>query len=142
VSVRIEMIGLDELREQLRRLPDDLALEAGAIVLTHAEDAQRRVQAAYPTGPTGNLKRGVTAIRQNEGRFGAKALVRSRAPHAWLFENGTTRPRTTRSGANRGQMPAAPASQQAIPIFIRVRRNMVAALIQLVQRAGLTVTSS
>jgi hypothetical protein len=131
---KLQLNGLDELRRQLRELPEDLAREGGVIVTAHAEDAQRRVQTAYPEGPTGNLKRGVTANRAaDSSRFGAKAIVRSRAPHAWLFENGV-----------RGKAPRreTPVNQQAIPIFIQVRRVMVQALIQLVQRAGLTVTSS
>lgn len=137
---RLQMNGLDELRRELRQLPEDLAREASAIILAHAEDAGRRVRTAYPEGPTGNLKHRVT-VNQEAGRFGTRALVRSRAPHAWIFEKGT-RDRRTHSGANRGRMPAAPESQQMIPIVIRVRRLMVAALIQLVEKAGLTVTSS
>lgn len=137
---RLRMEGLDELREALRQLPEELAQEAGAIVMAHAEEAQRRVQQAYPQGPTGNLRRGVTTNRE-ASRFGAKAIVRSRAPHAHLFEYGS-RPRRTQRGANRGQMPAGSEAERMIPIIIRVRRNMVAALIHMVQKAGFTVTSS
>jgi hypothetical protein len=131
---KLQINGLAELREQLRNLPDDLAQEAGVVVTAHAEDAQRRVQNAYPEGPTGNLKRRVTVNREvSSSRFGAKALVSSRAPHAWLFENGV-----------RGKAPRreTPANEQAIPIFVQVRRRMVEALIQVVQKAGLTVTAS
>lgn len=134
------MEGLQELRQQLRKLPEDLAREAGAIVIAHAEEAQRRIQSAYPEGPTGNLKRGVTAQHQGSA-LAATAIVRSRAKHAWLFENGTA-PRRTQRGAYRGRMPAAPDSQQMIPIVIQARRRMVSALIQMVQKAGLEVTSS
>jgi len=132
VSVKIQIDGLAAFRTALRNLPDDLTQEAGAIVLAHAEDAKQRVQGAYPEGPTGNLRRGVT-MNKEASNFGARAIVRSRAPHAWLFEHGVrgTAPRRT-----------VPPDQEAIPIFIRVRRNMVTALIHMVQRAGLVVTES
>ncbi len=132
MTAKLELQGLDELRQALRSLPDDLAQEAGVIVLAHAEDAQRRAKAGYPEGPTGNLRHRVT-LNQDATRFGAKAIVRSRAPHAWLFENGV-----------RGKAPrrTVPESQKFIPAMIQVRRRMVAALIHMVQKAGLTVTSS
>ncbi len=42
MSVKVELAGLDELRAALRNLPADLAREAGAIVLAHAEQAAFR----------------------------------------------------------------------------------------------------
>lgn len=137
----VQWTGLEEFRTALRNLPSDLAQEAGAIVIAHAEFAKQEIQASYPEGPTGNLKRGVTIEKQQAGPFAAVAIVRSRAPHATIYEKGTAQRRTA-GGANRGSMPAAPPSQQFIPIAIRARRRMVAALIQLLQRAGLVVTES
>lgn len=140
MSASVEMIGLDALRLALRNLPEELTAEANAIVESHAAEAARLVQTAYPEGPTGKLKRGVS-MRSEHGRFGVSAIVSSRARHSHLFERGTG-PRRTASGANRGQMPAAPDSQRMIPIIVRTRRRMVAALIQLVERAGFTVVAS
>lgn len=157
MSVRLKMDGLAELRAALRALPDDLAQEAAAIVQAQAEYAQQQIVAAYPErttnlnpGPTrksrwfppGILKARVTSTREpGAARFGARAVVRSRAPHAWLFENGT-KPRQTRNGASRGRMPVAPESERMIPIAIRRRRVMVQALIDLVRRAGFNVETS
>lgn len=141
MSVKLQIDGLTEFREALRQLPQELTAEAGAIVLAIAEEAGQQIQAAYPQGPTGNLKRRVTVTKEPSSAFGVRATVRSRAPHASIFEKGTGQ-RQTRTGANRGRMPVAPPNEQMIPIAIRARRRMVLALIQMLQRAGLVVTQS
>jgi hypothetical protein len=138
-STRLQMNGLAEFRAQLRNLPEDLAQEAGAIVMALAESAQQAVQQAYPEGPTGNLRRGVTVNRADASRFGVRAIVRSRARHSHMFEFGT-KTRQTRKGANRGMMPQAPESQRMIPIMQRRRRVMVQALIGVVKKAGFVVS--
>lgn len=135
--VKVELRGLTELRQALRQLPADLTEEAGAIVLSHAEEAARQIQTAYPVGPTGHLRGGVV-VEQRQSPLAATALVRSRARHAHLFERGTTFRRTD-SGANRGTMPEAPINQQMIPIAIRLRGRMVQQLKALVRRAGFEV---
>lgn len=137
-TTRLELKGLTEFQRALRQLPDDLVDEAGAIVIAQAEEAQRQIRTAYPQGPTGNLRRGVT-IERNRSKLATHAIVRSRAKHAHLFERGTG-PRRTASGANRGRMPTAPESQQMIPIVVRRRRAMVAALKDLVRRAGFQIS--
>lgn len=135
----LKMQGLDELRRQLRSLPEDMTQEANVIVRAHADDAARAIVSGYAEGPTGNLRRGVVTERgAGTGRLGASAIVRSRAKHAWLFENGSGQRRTS-TGANRGRMPAAPESQRFIPKAIRVRRRMVEALKDLLRRAGFEV---
>jgi hypothetical protein len=137
VAVKLQMDGLSELRDALRKLPEHLADEAGVIVQAHADDAQRRIQQAYPEGPTGNLRRGVTK-EHYQSRFTSSAIVRSRAKHAWLYERGT-QSRRTRTGASRGQMPQAPDPNRMIPIVVRKRKQMVEALKDLVRRAGFQV---
>lgn len=138
---RLQMNGLSELRTALRQLPETLANEAEAIATSQAEYARGQIQSAYPQGPTGNLKRGVTASKEGGGaRFGVRAIVRSRARHSHLFEFGT-KLRRTKTGANRGQMPQAPESERMIPIVVRRRRAMVQALIDLVRKAGFQVES-
>jgi hypothetical protein len=135
--VGIQWTGLESFRAELRKLPEHLAEEAGVIVLAHAAEAERLVETAYPTGPTGNLKRGVKLTTEST-RLAAVGTVKSTAPHAHLFERGTQR-RQTKKGANRGVMPVAPHSQQMIPIIVSVRRRMVMALMTLVERAGFTI---
>jgi len=140
VSSKLELKGMTEFQRALRSLPEDLRDEAAVIVQAQADEAQRQIRVAYPEGPTGNLRRGVTAER-NTSKFGIRAIVRSRAKHAHLFEFGT-RPRQTGQGWNRGTMPQAPEGQRMIPIVIRRRRAMVNALIDLVKRAGFQVTQT
>jgi hypothetical protein len=137
MSAKVQMNGLDELRAELRRLPEELATEAGDIVLAHAEAAKRDVQSDYPTGKTGNLKRRVSVLR-NRSKVTTQAIVKGTAPHAFIFEKGTVN-RQTDKGWNRGRMPEAPESQRAIPKFIRARAKMIEALKQLVRSKGAQV---
>lgn len=129
--------GMTEFRNALRHIPDELASEAVDIVTATAEGAAQEIRAAYPEGPTGNLKRRVK-VERAESRFGAAAIVRSQARHAHLYEWGTKR-RQNRHGANRGQMPKAQAGTAMIPIAQRARSRMLRALVALVRRAGFEV---
>jgi len=129
MPVTLKMTGLTELRAALRNLPEELTGEASAIVLAHAEEAQRRIESGYPQGPTGNLKRGVVTQRSSS-RFTAGATVLSRAKHAYLYEHGFTR---------KGKNTARKTPQAMIPIVVRVRAQMVRSLIQLVRSVGFEV---
>jgi len=143
----VKWTGLDELREQLRRLPLELADEAQAIVDAHARMAQQDVQAGYPS-VTGRLIGGVRVTLHSLARWGAGAVVKSTAPHAWVFEHGTkarTFTGTDKLGrvfdnAPRGTMKAASRDQQAIPKFIHWRARMYAQLAAMVERHGLVVS--
>ncbi len=143
------MSGLEELRAELRKLPEDLATEAGDIVLAHAEMAKRDVQAGYPVRtsnmnpgpnrktpwyPPGNLQRRIT-VQRNRSKVASAASVRVTAPHAAIFEFGTDK-RTTEKGWNRGRMPKADEATAAIPKFMRARFRMVEALKEMVRRVS------
>jgi len=130
--------GLAELREALKSLPADLAREAGGIVTTTAHAAAAQIEAAYPTGPTGNLKRGVSVEMRSDSAASVSAIVRNRARHAYIFERGTG-PRRWQNGKATGSMPAG---RVFIPIAMEQRRRMLSLLIDLVERAGLKVTGS
>lgn len=138
MSSRVILDGLREFKQHLRNLPEHLKDEGGVIVEAQAQEAERRIQQAYPQGPTGNLRRRVSRDSQRS-RFGASSTVRSRAQHAHIFERGTG-PRRTRSGANRGSMPQGLEEERMIPIVVRRRRIMVEALKDLVRRAGFQVS--
>jgi hypothetical protein len=138
VPTKLELVGLSEFKRALHNLPQDLTDEASVIVQAQADEAQRQIRTAYPEGPTGNLRRGVQTER-NVSKFTSRAVVRSRAKHAHIFERGT-RQRRTDKGWNRGAMPAADVQEQMIPIVIRRRRVMVEALKALVRRAGFQVS--
>lgn len=141
MSVTLTWSGLQEFKTALHQLPDELKDEGAVIVERAANDAAREIEAGYPIGPTGNLKRGVTVTRDpSQSRLGVRVTVRSRAKHAHLFERGTKGLRRTHSGANRGRMPEAAQSAKMIPKAQRVRRRMVTDLIALVRRAGFQVT--
>ena len=156
-NIQIQMNGLDELRQTLQKLPEHLIEEASDIIIAHAEQAQREVQDNYPVRttnlhptarrrtpwyPPGNLKARVRILKNRTLVF-TSALVQSRAPHAWLYENGTKgHKRQTDKGWNRGAMPEAPLDKKAIPRFIRIRARMVKALTELLQREGFEVHQS
>lgn len=134
--------GMAELRAALRRLPDDLAGEAGHIVEAAANAAAAEVRQGYQARlkghgrQPGRLVGGVSVSRFEAGRAAAAAVLKSDAPHAWMFEHGT-QARHTDLGANRGAMPPA---HVFVPAAMRVRARMYEELAALVRRAGLEVT--
>jgi hypothetical protein len=136
-SIRLKIEGLDELRAALQQLPADLAADASEVVAAVAQSVDREIIAGYPTGPTGHLKQRVS-IDLTRGRVFTGATIRSRAPHATIFERGT-RVRQTRRGANRGQMPAADPAQAMIPKMIRARRRLYEALADVLRQQGFEV---
>jgi len=135
--VSFEIQGLREFLNELQKLPDEMTDEATAIVQAHAKDAQREIVNDYPE-VTGTLKRSVSYDDQSRSRVSARAVVRSRAFHVWMFENGTRQRKTSR-GWNRGAAKAAPVSEKAIVAAMAHRSRMIAALIALVRRAGFEV---
>ena len=152
MSVRLLFEGMNELRDALHNLPNELALEAREVVSNAATDAMRETVNAYPIRttnvnpgihrkttyfPPGNLRRRVTIVNKSNNAS-ALSVVRSAAPHAHLFEDGTAR-RTNSKGANRGSMPKAPLSELMIPKVIRIRRRMYEQLIAIVRAAGFVV---
>src|SRR5262249_7768339 len=80
--------GLDELRAELRKLPEDLAGEASAIIATHATGAQQEIIAGYPD-VSGRLRGGVRLGLNSYGRYGANYILKSTAKIAWIFEHGS-----------------------------------------------------
>ena len=142
MSSRLELKGLSELQRALRSLPEDLRDEAAVIVLAQRDEAHRQLGAAYAEGKTGRLRRGVTS-EQDVSRFSVRGVLRSRAPHANLWEQkNPPKKRQTSKGYNRGTMRTTPENQKMIPIAIRRRRAMVNALIELVKREGFQVTQT
>lgn len=141
VHNELKITGLTELRAALRQLPADLAREAGAIVMGHAEAAASHMAPGYAAHVyTGTLAGSLSVTKEEAyARFGARAVVRNTAPHAHWAEKGTTVRTTTKTKANRGAM-------RALKIFIppaqRSRELMVHALMALVERAGFKVSGA
>lgn len=127
--------GLDELREELRRLPAELRDQGRTIVLGQANGAAASIRAAYPKRAQ-TLADSVMVTTFDSSQFGAGATVKNTAYHAWMFENGT-QARHTALGANRGVMPAG---HVFIPELMRHRRAMWQQLTELLRTAGLQVS--
>lgn len=133
---RIRFDGLAELKAALKALPTELRDESAAIVYANADEARNEIIAAYPKH-TGNLKNHVY-VQRKPGQFGAAAIVKNTAKHAWIFENGT-QARHTDIGANRGSMPAG---HVFVPAVIRRRRIMYDVLKDLLVKHGLIVSGN
>jgi len=137
---KFEIAGLDDLKKALRALPAELADDAAGLVRSHALNAAGAIRAGYARR-TGNLQAGVYATDLGVGtKFGARWIVRSRAPHAYIYEYGTqARHYFTPKGAKHatGIMPAAPAGRAFIPRMIEARRRLYAELEWVLVRNGL-----
>ncbi len=129
--------GLEELKAELRVLPETLVGEGTHIVTRAADEASGEMIRAYEGHHySGNLAAHVSVSQQETGRGGILAIVKNTAAHAWIFENGT-QARHTSLGAFRGVMPAG---HVFVPIAIRNRRAMYDALKAMIARQGLEVS--
>jgi HK97 gp10 family phage protein len=137
MNAQLKITGLDELRAALKKLPADLQREAAVIVQAQAEQMAVEVQGQYPS-VTGNLRSHMQVTISSDAVGGVSARVKNTAKHSHLYEKGT-KARAWKNGKSTGVMPAQPTF---IPIAILRRRVMVAALVDVVERAGLTVTTS
>lgn len=137
---RVTLPGLTELRAALRNLPPNLTLEASNIVEFAATSAAAEVRTNYAR-VSGDLVKGVVVEGRSAGPFVARKIVKSKAPHAWMYENGT-QVRHTVKGVNRGVMPPAPPGRAFIPVVIKRRRQMHLGLISLLERNGMKVSGA
>lgn len=120
MSARLTLDGAREMVEALEALPDVLARDALApIVRESAEGLAADVRSQYAR-VTGTLAERVVVEPGRDPR-GLRAKVRTKAPHAHLYEYGTVGRRTNQTGAYRGVMPARPTF---IPAAIRAREQM------------------
>jgi hypothetical protein len=116
-----------ELIRGLQRLDERTRLEAVSIVRASAVAMRDEVAHMYPRR-TGTLQDRVS-VGKVSGELRWK--VRSRAPHAWLFERGTHERFTKGTGAGRGAMPKG---NLFVPAAQRARSRMVEQLIAMVVR--------
>jgi HK97 gp10 family phage protein len=136
MSARVLLEGLDELRDELQRLPADLNREARDQVIATAQATAAELRAAYPE-KTGNLRRGVK-VTIEETPTSTIAKVISSAPHAHLWEFGTEN-RKTQKLWKRGRMPAK-FDQGLVGIAIRRRLRMERLLVAIVEHHHFQVT--
>jgi hypothetical protein len=114
--------GLDTFKDELGVLTANLVEEANAIMVESAESAKADIAAAYPF-KSGNLRAGLV-LRPARGILLTGLELLQTAPHGWLFEHGT-KPRETKTHANRGVMPHNPTFE---PIAYAYRRSAIQAI--------------
>ena len=147
-AMTLEFPDLPGLAEQFRQLPKSLASAAiGAGVKRALKPAQDELKRQTPVGPTGNLKRGIATKAKRYPKTGSAVAIvgyrkagtgkppkegtkrRNKASdktqHQFLVEYGS-KPRVTKSGANRGRMPAMHPIEQAS----RASESQVKALLE------------
>ena len=147
-GMTLEFPDLPGLAEQFRQLPKSLASAAiGAAVKRALKPAQEELKRQTPVGPTGNLKRGIATKAKRYPKTGSAVAIvgyrksgtgkppkegtkrRNKASdktqHQFLVEYGS-KPRVTKSDANRGRMPAMHPIEQAS----RASESQVKALLE------------
>ena len=147
-AVTLEFPDLPGLAEQFRQLPKSLASAAiGAAVKRALKPAEQELKRQTPAGPTGNLKRGIATKAKRYPKTGSAVAIvgyrksgtgkppkegtkrRNKASdktqHQFLVEYGS-KPRVTKSDANRGRMPAMHPIEQAS----RASKSQVKALLE------------
>jgi hypothetical protein len=132
-------LGLDELREALRNLPDELTGEGSHIVEGNANGAAAQIKAGYKRR-TGNLGDGVKVEPLGVGRFAAGVVVRNTAKHAVIFENGTQARHYYTINGVKHETGRMPPGHVFVPAVIRKRRQMYEQLKDLLVRNGLQVS--
>lgn len=119
MSATLTLDGVDALRRMLDEVPESFKAQALVPIVRESSEGMRaEVEGAYHKR-TGRLASRVVVERQSNA---LRAKVRTKAPHAHLYEYGSIRRYTRGSGANRGQMPAQPTF---VPAAIRWRARMV-----------------
>src|SRR5262245_11367566 len=135
--------GLEALRAELRRLPQDLTDDAIDIVNNAAEGAKAEIAAGYHRGKTGNLIAGLTII-QRAGFNKTVRELRNKAPHAWLWDHGSPLRHDTTVKANRERNTGAKWGKSAPPCtfikgVIKWRAWMYDRLTEMLESHGVTV---
>ena len=129
--------GMQEFKAALKRMPLEMRNEAAEIMGDAAEQAADDARMDYPEY-TGKLADSVKVVpTPNAGSFGVDITVINTAPHAQIFESGTTTPRRWRSGKNVGIMPPG---KVFIPAMRRNRRKAYVLVGRMMQAQGLIVT--
>lgn len=125
--------GMADLIRGLGQMGERVQLEAASIVRSSAQIMATRVRGRYARR-SGVLQDRVVAEELGRGQGSRVALrwkVRSKAPHAHLYEEGTVERFVASTGASRGRMPARPTF---VPEAVRTRGRMRDELIALVAR--------
>jgi hypothetical protein len=135
--------GLEELSDELEKLPEDLAQAGGALATESAEQAAAEIKAAYPyrddvlhkayaaKGWPSHLRDGVR-VREKRLDYGKVVYLMNAAPYAYAFE----------SGRRKGKHGTTPARPTFIPIRNKYQRGYVEAIVALLEERGLRTSGS
>lgn len=131
--------GLDEFYDQLRTMPAEMTGEAAHITEGVANAAALEIRSAYPVGPTGNLRDQVYVTHWERGhQFSVGAIVKSAAPHAWLYENGSAaRHYYTKATGTKHETGAMSAHHTFVRTMMDHRRRYYGLLADLLKRHGI-----
>ena len=136
-AIEFEWRGFAELQASFAALPEELANEANAFAMQHAQDAEAVVRAAYdPHNRTGEMSANLRIESIAVGPYTRAAVLVDTSSHALWFELGTAA-RHTRKGYNRGAI-VRPANV-FIPAMQRARKRFYDDVTALLMRHGLTV---
>lgn len=143
MSAQVKWEGLDEFREAMRNLPDQLAADAKEIVQQAADNAESEIRAAYHRGKTGNLINGLKQIPRQTSPWGTAITLKNTAPHSWLWDNGSEARHYYESSGTRHDTGAMWGRSTPPHTFVRGttkwRRWMYDQLTAMMVRAGLLV---
>jgi hypothetical protein len=135
--------GLDDLEEELGKLPEDLAQAGGALATESAEQAAVEIKAAYPyrddvthkayaaRGWATHLRDGVR-VREKRLDYGKVVYLMNTAPYAYAYE----------SGRRKGKHGTTPARPTFIPIRNKYQRGYIEAIVALLEERGLRTSGS
>lgn len=135
MPVKMQWDGMDQLRREFASVPREVRAEAKVIAHDSAEAAATDLRVEYDR----HRVTGTLSARVKTDHFQGdviSSVVRSSAPHSFIFDRGTA-DRRTRSGAFRGRMPAAKTFG---PITNKHRDSMTRQLFGLLSRRGFEVT--
>jgi len=127
MTSRLKVDSADFVKE-LATVPAQATADARPILERQSAAGASALRTAYPSGPTGNLRDGVSAAAKETGaEHVVEITLRSGAPHAHLYEYGTRR-----------QPPRATFK----PIAETHQRESVAQVTRAVEHYGFTVTGT
>jgi hypothetical protein len=133
MSSGLTIEGLDELKRELRALPEDLYDDGRDIIDDTAETAAADIRAAYPIGPTGRLAKGVKVKpATHPSPYGHSRTIVNTTFYAEWYERGT--------GPRKGRGSMKPGNV-FVPRMRQHRADMYNRLADLLRSKGLDVTT-
>lgn len=143
-GTRFYFQGMEDLKTALNDLPAELRGEADHIVEEEANAAAVAIRRVYVEHvASGRLLRGLTVVEKPTGRFGAKFVVRSASPIAWIFDNGS-QARHWKTGKATGAMWGHTPNPPTHTFSRNVRRGravMLQRLVAMLRRYGLNAAA-